>query len=94
MTNPGITAGAAVGSVLVAAGTIATVAALAVPIAGFGVGGVVAGSAAAAAQSAIYGGATCGVFSVLQSIGATLVWVPVASGGAITTCAGVATLKS
>ncbi len=37
---------------------------------GFGAGGVVAGSVAAAAQSAIYGGATGGVFALLQSAGA------------------------
>jgi len=37
---------------------------------GFGASGVVAGSIAAGAQSAFYGGATTGVFSVLQSVGA------------------------
>ncbi|TEB29247.1 hypothetical protein FA13DRAFT_1711236 [Coprinellus micaceus] len=40
-------------------------------IIGFTAGGVLAGSAAAGLQSAIYGGATGGLFSVLQSIGAT-----------------------
>lgn len=45
------------------------------PLAGFGVEGVVAGSLPA---GAFYGRATTAVFSVLQSIGATLVWVPVA----------------
>ena len=39
--------------------------------------GVVAGSAAAGIQSAVYGGATAGVFSVFQSVGAALAWVPV-----------------
>ena len=39
-------------------------------VAGFTTGGVAAGSVAAAAQSAIYGGFTGGVFSLLQSAGA------------------------
>ncbi|KAF9447233.1 hypothetical protein P691DRAFT_802720, partial [Macrolepiota fuliginosa MF-IS2] len=38
---------------------------------GFTTSGVAAGSLAAAAQSVIYGGATTGLFSVLQSAGAT-----------------------
>ena len=48
-------------------------------------GGVVAGLTAAAIRSIIYGGATRGVFSVIQSAGATLAWVPVSiAGGAVT----------
>jgi len=46
---------------------------------GFGSGGVTAGSIAASLQSAIYGGATGGVFSVLQSLGATTVASPFAA---------------
>ena len=38
--------------------------------AGFTAGGVAAGSIAASVQSVVYGGATCGVFSALQSAGA------------------------
>ncbi|EAU83179.2 hypothetical protein CC1G_07861 [Coprinopsis cinerea okayama7 len=38
---------------------------------GFGAGGVVGGSIAATIQSIFYGGATTGLFSILQSIGAT-----------------------
>ncbi|RPD54468.1 hypothetical protein L227DRAFT_657537 [Lentinus tigrinus ALCF2SS1-6] len=43
------------------------------PVLGFTVEGVAAGSVAAAAQSAFYGASTCGVFSVLQAAGATAV---------------------
>jgi len=43
----------------------------AVTAAGFTTAGVAAGSIAATAQSVVYGGATTGVFSVLQSVGAT-----------------------
>ena len=60
----------------------ATGVALAVPLAGFGAGGVLAGSIAAGVQSVVYGGATCGVFSALQSVGATMAWLPVALTGA------------
>lgn len=67
---------------LTGAGIVVSMAALFIPLLGFGAAGVAAGSAAAAAQSAFYGGATCGLFSVLQSAGATLVWVPYAVGGA------------
>ena len=60
-----IVAGAVLGGVgLVAAAPFAIAAA------GFGAGGIVAGSAAAAVQSAVYGGATGGLFSTLTSIGA------------------------
>lgn len=76
------------GGLLTTLGALATVGGLAIPLAGFGVGGVVAGSAAAAAQSALYGGATTGVFSVLQSTGATLAWVHVTAGGVGAVVAG------
>jgi Fascin domain len=89
-TNPGNTAKCAIGGTLIATGAILTLGAVAVPLAGFGVGGVMAGSTAAAAQSAFYGGATTGLFSILQSAGATLAWVPVcASGAAAATTGGV-----
>eukprot|EP00873_Tetraselmis_striata_P001276 jgi/Tetstr1/421540/TSEL_012487.t1 len=80
-TRPGTTARRAVWGTLVALGTVATGGFLAVPLVGFTSAGVAAGSAAAAAQSAIYGAATAGAFSVLQSIGATGAWVTGAMAG-------------
>jgi len=68
---------------LIAAGTALSFGAFAVPLLGFGVKGVAAGSTAAAFQSAVYGGDTTGTFSVLQSIGATMAWAPLATGGAV-----------
>ncbi|KAJ7574942.1 hypothetical protein C8J56DRAFT_977868, partial [Mycena floridula] len=50
-----------------------TLAILALNAVGFTPSGVVAGSLAAAIQSAFYGGATTGLFSILQSLGATAV---------------------
>lgn len=70
-----------IGGVLLGAGTVLCVVSIAIPLAGFGAGGVVAGSTAAAVQSAVYGGYTTGVFSVLQSVGATMAWVPTAVSG-------------
>lgn len=64
-----------------AAGSMVSLGALAIPAAGFGASGVVAGSVAASVQSAVYGGATGGAFSVLQSVGATMAWAPFASAG-------------
>ena len=93
LTDPGHTAKAALAGTLIAVGSILTLGALAVPLAGFGAGGVVAGSVAAGVQSAVYGGATCGVFSVLQSVGATLAWVPVAGSGAAVASSGGAILS-
>ena len=93
MTNPGHTAKLAIGGTLAIGGAILTFGALAVPMLGFGVGGVAAGSVAAGIQSLAYGGATCGAFSVLQSVGATLAWIPVASCGAAASATGVAALK-
>ena len=43
---------------------------MALTAAGFTATGVATGSAAAAVQSVVYGGATTGAFSVLQSVGA------------------------
>ena len=48
--------------------------------------GVAAGSIAAAVQSAVYGGATTGIFSVLQSAGA--VGISVAAKAGIGSAAG------
>lgn len=93
-TNPGHTAKCAIGGCLIAAGSIATLGALAVPLLGFGVEGVVAGSIAASVQSAFCGGATTGLFSVLQSAGATLAWAPVCAGGAVATGAGTTIVAS
>eukprot|EP01104_Vermistella_antarctica_P001586 TRINITY_DN11659_c0_g1_i1.p2 TRINITY_DN11659_c0_g1~~TRINITY_DN11659_c0_g1_i1.p2 ORF type:complete len:205 (+),score=30.04 TRINITY_DN11659_c0_g1_i1:102-716(+) len=55
---------------LVAAAGAVIVAPWALPLLGFGAGGVAASSLAAATQSAVYGGAATGVFSLLQSAGA------------------------
>ena len=93
MTNPGHTARQAVGGTLIGLGAIATIGALAVPVLGFGVAGVAAGSVAAGIQSAVYGGATTGLFSILQSAGATLAWVPIAAGGAAATRTGAAIVQ-
>jgi hypothetical protein len=93
ITNPGHTAKLAIGGILVTGGTILTFGALAVPVLGFGVGGVAAGSAAAGIQSLAYGGTACGAFSGLQFVGATLAWIPLASGGAAASATGVAVLK-
>lgn len=60
------------------------------PFIGFAAGGVAAGSAAAAIQSTFYGGATAGLFSVLQSIGATGAYVV---HGAVTGAAAIACAK-
>ena len=44
----------------------------------FAAGGVVAGgSIAAAMQSTYYGGSTCGLFLILQSVRVTIVWRPI-----------------
>ena len=56
---PGIGAAVAIGTAPVA-----------LAAAGFGAGGVALGSLAAGVQSAVYGGATTGAFSVAQSAGA------------------------
>ena len=98
--------------VAVAAPTLAVAtAAVALPIIGFGAGGVAAGtsslsldavcckdlveliidagSIAAGIQSVFYGGATCGVFSVLQSVGATIAAPAIGSVVAAATTATV-----
>ena len=80
-TNPSHTARSAIGGTIVAVCSVLTLGALAIPAVGFGVGGVVAGSAAAAAQSFFYGAATTGIFSACQAAGATLAWVPAAELG-------------
>ena len=85
LVDPGSTIRLAASGTLIAVSSVLTVGAVAVPMLGFGAGGVVAGSTAAAVQSLVYGGGTGGLFSVLQSVGATLGWVPVAVvGGGIT----------
>jgi len=61
---------------------------IALPLLGFGATGVAAGSIAASAQSAIYGGFTTGIFSALQSMGAAGVS---AGTTAMLTAFGVAT---
>ena len=55
--------------------------------AGFTAGGVAAGSIAASAQSVIYGGATTGIFSLLQSAGAAGLGV---AGNAVAGAVGAA----
>uniref|UniRef100_A0A0K2VBR2 Uncharacterized protein n=1 Tax=Lepeophtheirus salmonis TaxID=72036 RepID=A0A0K2VBR2_LEPSM len=54
--------------------------------AGFGAAGVASGSIAAGVQSAVYGGATSGIFSILQSAGA--VGISAASTAIIGTSTG------
>ena len=89
-TDPGYTARAALSGTLIGVGALVCLTDVAIPSAGFGIRGVATASVAAGVQSAIYGGATSsGVFSVLQSVGATLVWVPVAVGGGYALAAGV-----
>ena len=73
---------------LITAGSVVTAGAVAIPLLGFGAGGVVTGSIAALIQSIFYKGATCGFFSALQSAGATLAWVPYAAGGATSAITG------
>lgn len=82
-----------IGRLLLAVGGVATAGALAIPALGFGSAGVAAGSAAAMIQSAVYGGATTGAFSVLQSIGATMAWAPFAAGGVAIGASGAAVLN-
>lgn len=68
-------------TVLLSAGGILIAGALAIPLLGFGAAGVAGGSTAARIQSNVYGSATAGLFSVLQSIGATMAWAPLATVG-------------
>jgi hypothetical protein len=65
--HPKLVTAAVVCTAAVAAPAIVTGA---IHVAGFGVAGVVKGSLAASVQSAVYGGATTGAFSALQSAGA------------------------
>ena len=90
MTHPGQTNRLALKGTLIAVGSLLTIGSICFPILGFAAEGVVLGSAAASIQSAIYGGATCGVFSVLQSVGATMMWVPIAVAGGGAIAAGAA----
>jgi hypothetical protein len=87
-TDPGLTARLAIAGTIGSVGLLAFCAALATPAVGFTAGGVAAGSAAAAAQSTIYGASTCGLFSALQSMGATLAWIPMAGAGAAVGASG------
>ncbi|KAK7043972.1 hypothetical protein VNI00_008140 [Paramarasmius palmivorus] len=67
------------GTGLLAGGALAIIPSVGIAVLnaiGFTSSGVAAGSAAAAIQSAVYGGATGGLFSVCQSIGATAVVAP------------------
>ena len=66
---------------LLVVGALVGLVAMAIPALGFGQEGVAAGSIAAAAQSIMYGAETGGAFAVLQSIGATAAWAPVAIAG-------------
>jgi len=62
---------------------------------GFTSAGVAAGSLAATIQSIVYGGATGGLFSLLQSAGATMVLPSVGTifAGAATTGAGIGVMR-
>ncbi|KAL0058560.1 hypothetical protein AAF712_014752 [Marasmius tenuissimus] len=84
MTGGGLIAGGS--SVLLPTAGLATLNAV-----GFTSSGVAAGSLAAGLQSAVYGGATGGLFSICQSIGATAVVAPpvVIALGAGAVAAGV-----
>ncbi|KAI1792004.1 hypothetical protein LXA43DRAFT_371255 [Ganoderma leucocontextum] len=81
-------------AVAVAVPTLAVAgAALALPAIGFASTGVVGGSIAAGVQSLVYGGSTCGVFSILQSVGATIVapsLISTATAAGCATAGGVA----
>lgn len=61
---------------------------LAIPLCGFSTGGVLAGSPAAYIQKVCYGGRTTGIFSVLQSAGATMRWIPYMCSGGMISAAG------
>eukprot|EP00026_Physarum_polycephalum_P021834 Phypoly_transcript_25384.p1 GENE.Phypoly_transcript_25384~~Phypoly_transcript_25384.p1 ORF type:complete len:102 (+),score=15.04 Phypoly_transcript_25384:155-460(+) len=79
----------AVGAGVAGVAVVAVVAApLVLTAVGFTSAGVVAGSAAAGIQSLVYGGATCGLFSVAQSIGAA--GIGLAAKGALVATAGAA----
>mmetsp|Transcript_4738 Transcript_4738/g.13142 ORF Transcript_4738/g.13142 Transcript_4738/m.13142 type:complete len:293 (+) Transcript_4738:212-1090(+) len=91
-TCPGKNAELAIKGSVIAAGSVLTACSLAIPLLGFGVAGVAAGSTAAAIQSVFYGGYTSGLFSFLQSVGATGAWIPTAVGGAVVFAAGAGTL--
>ncbi|KAE9398886.1 hypothetical protein BT96DRAFT_1019872 [Gymnopus androsaceus JB14] len=85
---------AAAGGIAIAGATYAVGPAVvlgALNVAGFTSSGVLAGSAAATAQSIIYGGSTTGIFSVMQSIAATGV---VASAPALAVGAGAVGLAA
>lgn len=64
-----------------ALGILLCFASLLIPLLGFGFEGIAAGSVAAGIQSAFYGGETTGIFSMLQSAGATGAWMPTAAVG-------------
>ncbi len=81
-----------VGGTLLGVGVTVTAVALTIPLAGFGAGGIAAGSIAATAQSMFYGGAAAGVFSFLQSAGATMAWVGPSLAGGVMTATGSAML--
>ena len=67
--KPSSGSGLIIGGAVVGAISLTVAAPALIAAAGFGSLGIVGGSAAAAVQSAVYGGATTGVFSTLTSIG-------------------------
>lgn len=91
-TDPGLTAKLALEGTIASVGLLGAGLAFAIPAAGFGLGGVAVGSAAAAVQSTVYGAATSGLFSVLQSMGATVAWAPMAVAGAAGAGSGTAVM--
>ncbi|KAF4615001.1 hypothetical protein D9613_002467 [Agrocybe pediades] len=83
-----------IGTLLSSVGVVVLVPSLTVAIVnliGFTADGVLAGSIAAFVQSLVYGGSTRGLFSILQSFGATATISPVglAIGGALLVAGGV-----
>jgi Interferon-induced 6-16 family len=82
--------GNVIGNVLLIGGAAVALPCVAVSLAGFGAAGIVGGSLAAAAQSAIGNVAAGSLFAVTQSAGATGVFVNGMLYGGVTAAAGAA----
>lgn len=82
------------GTVLLVAGGVTAGCSAVIPLVGFGAKGVAAASLATAWQSVIYAGNTCGLFSVLQSSGATCAWIGGVKLGIASAAAGGAAMAA